>query len=363
MTISRRSFFTESAALSLIPALLAHPELVEAMTANPTTQYPGGNPTAGETYWSNLYAPSDQQSRGEFSRAPNPDRDVRFLHYVEGAGLRWAEDIKLQELPSFNEDAVVTLELGGFRAGSLDTSRLAKVRFAQMHLSCQRISELEFFGPLAWATLATIYADKTKKLPAVTDLSALTTPGTQAKSALPAAVTPQLNRVLLSKGAGRISVNVSTTPPTSFLDKFLSTTVQVAKVVSPLLSFPAISLPALQAFYVFYGALEKALPENFLLNSAQRDVVVTQQGTDNNSVSMNALKLMTGTYFLIPKSHENDFAAGMDKLSAASGYLVPKDAPASTPPDVRLASAVPSVSYVSLNVKVQPLSAVTGSAT
>ena len=362
MTISRRSFVTESAMLSLLPALLANPELAKSMGTVPTTPSSSAKPTAGETYWSNLYASPDQQSRGLGSEPPNPDRDVRFLQYDEKAGLRWAEDIKLQELPSFNEDAVVTLELGGFRAGSLDTSKLAKVRFAQMHLSCQRISALEFFGPLAWATLATIYADKAKKLPSVTDLSALATPSAQAKSAPPAATTPQVNRVLLSKGAGQISVNVSTTPPTSFLDKFLSTTVQIAKVVAPLLSFPAISLPALQAFYMFYGSLEKALPENFLLNTAQKDVVVTQQGTDNNDVSMNALKLMTGTYFLVPKAHENDIATSMDKLAGAGGYLVPKDAPANTPPDSRVALAVPTVSYVSLNVKVQPYSAFSKSA-
>jgi hypothetical protein len=362
MTISRRCFVTDSALLSLFPVFFANPELAKAMGTVPTSPSSAGKPTAGETYWSNLYASPDQRSRGEGSKPPNPDRDVRFLHYEETAGLRWAEDIKLQELPSFDDDAIITLELGGFRAGSLDTSRLAKVRFAQMHLSCQRISGLEFFGPLAWATLATIYADKAKKLPAVTDMSALATPGAQAKSAPAAAATPQVNRVLLSKGAGRISVNVSTTPPTSFLDKYLSTTVQVAKVVAPLLSFPAISLPALNAFYMFYGALEKALPENFLLNTAQKDVVVTQQGKDNNSVSMNALKLMTGTYFLVPKAHETDLAKDMDKLAEAGGYLVPKDAPANTPPDARVDLAVPNVSYVSLNVKVQPYSAFSKSA-
>jgi hypothetical protein len=348
--------------LSLFPALLANPELAKALGTVPTTQSPARKPTAGETYWSNLYASPDPQSRGEGSKPPNPDRDVRFLHYEEKTGLRWAEDIKLQELQSFDEDAVVTLELGGFRAGSLDTSKLAKVRFAQMHLSCERVSGLELFGPLAWATLATIYAERTKKLPPVADLSSLSSSSAQAKSAPSAATTPQLNRVVLPKGAGRISVNISTTPPLSFLDKFLSTTVQVAKVVAPLLSLPAISVTALNAFYSFYGVMEKALAENFLLNTAKKDVVVTQQGKDNNSVSMNALKLMTGTYFLVPKAHETDLAKDMDKLAATGGYLVPKDAPANTPPDARVAMAVPSVSYVSLNVKVQPYSVFSKSA-
>jgi hypothetical protein len=156
-----------------------------------------------------------------------------------------------------------------------------------------------------------------------------------------------------------MSVNVTTTPPTSFLDKFLSTSIAVTKIVAPFLSFPAISLPALQAFYVFYSKLEQALPANFLLNTSQKDVVVTQQGLDNQNISMNALKLVAGTYFLVPKVHENDVAKDMDKLAAAGGYLVPKDAPSNMPSDTRIASAVPTVSYVSVNVKVQPLSAVT----
>jgi hypothetical protein len=327
MTISRRSFVTESALLGLLPAFLAHPELVEARSTTAVIKSRIAKPTAGETYWSNLYASPEQRSRGEFSGTPKPDRDVRFLHFDDKSGLRWAEDIKLQELPSFSEDAVVTLELGGFRAGTLDTSKLSRVKFAQLHISCQRITALDFFGPLAWATIATIFADKAKKLPTVTDLSSLTeqmpSDPVSAKSAVsPAApAKPAVNRVLLSKGAGQMSVNVTTTPPTSFLDKFLSATVEATKILAPLLSFPAISLPALQAFYAFYGKLEQALPSNFLLNTAQKDVIVTQQGTDNNSVSVNALKLMTGTFFLIPKAHENDFATGMERAACRCGRV------------------------------------------
>jgi hypothetical protein len=163
------------------------------------------------------------------------------------------------------------------------------------------------------------------------------------------------NRVLLSMGAGHMSVNLTTTPPTSFLDKFLSATVAVTEIIAPLLSFPAISLPALQAFYTFYGKLEQALPSNFLLNTAQKDVVVTQQGFDNDNVSAKALKLLTGSYILVPKSQENEIASDMNKLAAAGGYLVPRDAPANMPSDTRVATAAPSVSYVSVNVKVQPL--------
>lgn len=84
---------------------------------------------------------------------------------------------------------------------------------------------------------------------------------------------------------------------------------------------------------------------------------MTQQGMENGNVSTEALKLMTGTYFLIPKSHENDVSTGMDKLTALGAYLVPKDAPPSMTKDAMVVAAVPSVSYVSLTVKVQSISA------
>ncbi len=139
------------------------------------TATPVAKPTAGETYWRDLYSSPEEQSKGESTALPNPERDVRFLHYNGKSGLRRADKIlDVQELPSFDEDAVVTLELGGFRAGTLDTSNLSKVKFAQLHLSCQRVSGLDFFGPVAWATLATINAGNAKKIPTVTDLGSLT---------------------------------------------------------------------------------------------------------------------------------------------------------------------------------------------
>jgi len=159
-----------------------------------------------------------------------------------------------------------------------------------------------------------------------------------------------------------MSVNVTTTPPLSWLGKFLGDAINAAKIIALLMSFPAISLPALDAFYMFYGKLEQALPENFLLNTAQKDIVVTKHGYESHNIAPNALKLVSGTYILVPKSHEDEVAKNMDRLIVAQGYLNPRDSPASTPPDRLVEAAVPTVSYVSLNVKVQPRSAVTKTA-
>ena len=122
-----------------------------------------------------------------------------------------------------------------------------------------------------------------------------------------------------------------------------------------MLGFPGIALSALQNIYTFYGQLEQSRPENFLLNSEQQDVVVTQKGTDNSLISASALKLVSGTYFLVPKSQEADLEKEMDKLVISNNsYLVERDAKGT--PDALVAQAVPTVSYVALNVRVQAAS-------
>lgn len=353
MAFSRRSFLSESAALGAVGSLLAHPHLAEAIDIN--SLHPPGPPTAGEMYWKNLYAGSAERSRGG-SKSANPDRDPRIAQYDDKAGLRWAQDIKPTELPSFPDDAVITLELTGFRAGTQDKSQLAKVRFAQLHLSCQRVTGSEFLGPIVWAALATLFANKATLLPTEQDLTWSALSGKSTSQAQPKMTNgPQLTHVVLNQGAGHMSINVTTAPTNSLLDRILGVTIQATRIMTPLLGFPGIALPALQNFYTFYGLLESSRPENFLLNSDQQDVVVTQQGADSSLISANALKLVSGTYILVPEAQENDFEKAMSDLVVQNGYLVEPNSKAA--PDQRIAEAIPTVSYVSLNVKVQPASA------
>jgi len=367
MPTSRRSFLTDFAATGLATSIFAHPELAQAL-ADVRVASPAAS-TAGETYWSNLYGGTQERGgevRGDrvSSKTPNEDRDPRIVHYSDKTGLRWVEDLNKTELPSFTEDAVVTMELNGFRPGHDDTSKLAKVRFAQLHLSCQRVTGSEFIGPLVWASLATVFADKAAKLPSQQALSWNALAGSPTPSSAQAQAQssgPKLSHMVLNQGAGHLSVNITTTPTTSLLDKILGITIQTVKIMSPLLGFPAISLPALQAFYQFYGTLEKANPANFLLNTAQKDVAVTQQGADNSLISVNSLKLLSGDYVLVPKSQEDAFQKDMDKLVVQNGYLVERDTKAS--PDQRIGEAVPNVSYVTISVKVQPASSFPASST
>lgn len=348
MPLSRRSFLNHSAAFGFLSAQLARSEFADAVT---TITMPSSPPTEGEIYWKNLYAGEAERGRG--GSTPDPERDPRIAHFSDQAGFRWAEDIPVSELPVFRDDAVLTMELSAFRAGSQDKTRLAKVRFAQLHLSCQRVTGSAFLGPLVWASLATLSTNKSSKSPSEQNLSWGALTGTPAASSQ-ASGSPRLSHIVLNQGAGHLSVNITTTPPASILDKILNAMVVGTKIMTPLLGFPGIALPALQNFYSFYGQLEKSRAENFLLNGSQRDVAVTRQGANNDLISANALKLVSGTYVLIPKAQEDEFQKQMDKLVVQDGFLAERNSKAD--PDERIAEAVPTVTYVALNVRVQAAS-------
>jgi hypothetical protein len=354
VSLSRRSFLADSSALALASSLLLNPENGFALDAPAAGAHTP--PTAGEDYWKSLYAGSAERSRGG-TKTPNTGRDPRIAYYDGKSSLVWAEDIKAATLPSFTEDAVVTVELTGFRSGSQDKSSLAKVRFAQLHLSCQRVTGSEFLGPLVWATLATLFTSKASSLPSEQSLTwgALTSNPMQPASPNPSTGSgPQLSHVVLNQGAGHMALNITTTPTNSALDKVLGYLITGTKILTPLLGFPGIALPALENFYTFYGQIETAHAENFLLNSSNLDVAVTQQGADNSLISADALKLVTGDYIVVPKTQEDDFQKGMSDLVVNNGYLVNKDS--KDAPDQRVAEAVPTVSYVTLHVNVQKAS-------
>ncbi|MGD0471075.1 MAG: hypothetical protein ABSA54_22090 [Terriglobales bacterium] len=107
MTLSRRSFLGKSATFGALSSMLARLDIAAAIQTARAMR--SSAPTAGETFWKSLYA--SESERGESSSTPNPDRDPRIALYDDKAGLRWVQDIKPSELPSFTEDAVVTLEL------------------------------------------------------------------------------------------------------------------------------------------------------------------------------------------------------------------------------------------------------------
>ena len=364
MALSRRTFVGGSAGLGLLSAALANLEIADALS---DTKASASEPTFGQTYWSSLYAGNTASTRGH-AQHMTPAERVPAIYFSgvndKTAAIRPSYEIKDSELPDFTDEAVVTMELTGFRPGSADHEALAQVNFANMHLSCQRVSGSEFIGPIAWAVIASVFSSKAKNLPAVNALdwkvlsgqASANTPGTTSSAAKTTNSNPKIQNLLLSHGAGKISVNVTTTPKTSALDKILTVCVNTSKVVTPLFGFPAISTLALEAFYVFYGKVEAADKNNFLLSTAQQDVVVAKQGLKVADLDVHPLHLLSGDYILVPLIHQSDFESKMSNLTVVNGYVVEKTSTGALADRVK--SAIPDVSYLALGVKVQSASEV-----
>ena len=359
MTLSRRHFVGGSAAFSLLSVALGETDLAHALgdTGESVTR-----PSFGQEYWSSLYQ-SQGSTRG-LSHHMTPADRVSAIYFSDPndntAAIRQSSSIKDSELPDFSDEAVVTMELTGFRPGSVDHEALAQVNFANMHLSCQRISGSQFIGPIAWAAIASVFSSRAKNLPAVTalDWSVLSGQGSPntANTATAANSNPRIQHVLLSHGAGKLSVNVTTTPKKSALDKILTVCINSSKVVSPLFGFPAISTLALGAFYDFYGKVETAEKSNFLLSTPQRDIVVAKQGLKVADIDVHPLHLVSGDYILVPQIHQEDFESKMEKLSLVNGYVVERSSEGAVADRVK--NAIPGISYLVLSAKVQPASEV-----
>ena len=295
------------------------------------------------------------------------ERIPAIYHFNDKTSFRRSEDIKdPAELPDFQDEAVVTIELTGFRPGSADQEALSKVNFASMHLSCQRVSGSQFIGPLAWATLATVFSNKTKNLPAVTALDWNSLSGQNPASAANAGgahstngtsnANPRIQNLLLSHGAGHLNVNITTTPKESPLDKVLKVAVSTSKVLAPLFGFPAISTLALGAFYDFFGKVEAANQDNFLLSTTQKGVVVAKQGLKVAEMDIHPMFLLSGDYLLVPLIHQRDFENKMSNLTLTNGFAVEKNATGILADRVK--NAIPDVSYLALSVRVQSASEV-----
>jgi acetylornithine deacetylase/succinyl-diaminopimelate desuccinylase-like protein len=156
--------------------------------------------------------------------------------------------------------------------------------------------------------------------------------------------------LLLSHGAGHLNVNVTTTPKESTLDKVLKVATSTSKVLAPLFGFPAISTLALGAFYDFFGKMEAASRDNFLLTTTHQDVVVAKQGLKVAEMDIHPLYLLSGDYLFVPAIHQAEFESKMSNLTLVNGFAV-ETASDGVLAD-RVKNAIPDVSYLALSVRV-----------
>jgi hypothetical protein len=136
---------------------------------------------SGETdsvaFWNQFFSdsrPADTTNRGPDEQpkelvAP-PGTQIEYVHLGPN-GLRYVQDVKSDELPNLNGDAILTVSPAQFRygrvAGSNRFLHSAQLRF-DIHQSQQFWNVLPV---LAWTSLAAIFPDKSGKLPPIQQLN------------------------------------------------------------------------------------------------------------------------------------------------------------------------------------------------
>jgi len=349
MSVSRRRFFADASALGLLTALL--PELAAAQAAAP--QAPAEDtPHDSYDFWNgffdsvNPYSHNYGQkaaSRGPKDQLPDPAAETQYLHYKSDAKrLRYATDIDKEELLDHDGDVAVSIALSQYRPATGGGE--ANVRAAQLRVDTTQIHPyMNIIAPLAWTAIASLQPDKAGKV-SLDQLGVKTAQATQGTS-----------KILLTRGTGKLAVNVSKAATTSVFVKALNVMIQGAKIAVPLVALPAISVPALSAFTEALSYWEDRT--RFIMAGNLTTAVATQQAMNDPDREDRYIGLLSGDYLMLPQEHTDELAKELPNLDLVQGYLVQKDADPNLPLQTRAQSAVPGITYASMRVSVQPLDA------
>ena len=349
MSISRRAFVTDASALGLLVALL--PELAAAQSAAPQSATED-TPHDSYDFWNgffdsvNPYSRNYGQkaaSRGPKDQLPYPGAETQYLHYrTDTKRLRYATDIERNELLDHDGDVAVSIALSQYHPGTGNGE--AKVRAAQLRVDTTQIHPyMNIVAPLAWTAIASLMPDKAGKV-------SLEQLGFRAPQA-----TQGTSKILLTQGSGKLAVNISKAASNSFFVKALNVMMQGLKVVAPLVTLPAISVPALSAFTEALSYWEDRT--RFIMAGNLTTAVATQQALIDPDREDRFIGLLSGDYLVFPQVHAEELAKELPNLDLVQGYLVRKDADSNLPLPARAESAVPAITYASMRVSVQPLEA------
>ena len=363
--MDRRNFFASAmsaAAFSGILGEIVSPRelmaAVEAAADAPSTQH--------AEFWGGFFddvdptKPHQTMHRGPGGEAtPEPvpehvqdEKLPRFFHYADHTGLRFAEKIDREELPKMDGAAVVSVSVSGFHASDEDHHKIGEATSAQLQLHATQTTPMaQYIAPLAWASLASIFARSASvaKLPTIEQLNAATSDGSGGTSGN--------NRILLPRSEGKMALNLTLPDKHALLHKIISMGLQGAQLAAPLVTLPAISVPAIKAFTSFYNILVQNA--GFIINSPLKDVVASYGAVDSGNMHSDALRLITGEYVIVPSHSTAALSSQMDGLKMLNGYLVPKDLAANADPTTAAQAALPNVTYATLKVSVAPAAEVT----
>jgi hypothetical protein len=347
MSLSRRCFVADASALGLFTALL--PALAAAQNAAP--QAPTEDtPHDSYDFWNGFFDSVNpyshnygkkSASRGPKDQLPDPAAETQYLHYRPDAKkLRYATDIGKEELLDHDGDVAISIALSQYRPGGGE----AGVRASQLRVDTTQIHPyMNIIAPLAWTAIASLTPDKAGKV-SLDQLGFKTVQATQGTS-----------KILLTRGTGKLAVNVSKAASTSIFVKALNVMMQGAKIAVPLVALPAISVPALSAFTEALSYWEDRT--RFIMSGNLTTAVATQQAISDPDREDRYIGLLSGDYLMLPQVHTDELAKELPNLDLVQGFLVRKDADPNLPLQTRAQSAVPGITYASMRVSVQPLDA------
>lgn len=353
MTISRRSFVADASMLGLLTALM--PELAAAQDAAPQAAT-DDTPHDSYDFWNGFFDSVNPYShnygqkaatRGPKDQLPDPAAETQYLHYkTDTKRLRYATDIGKDELLDHDGDVAVNISLSQYRPSTGNGD--AAIRASQLRIDTTQIHPyMNIIAPLAWTAIASLEPNKAGKV-SLDQLGFRTPQATQGTS-----------KILLTQGTGKLAVNISKAATTSVFVKALNIIMQGAKIVAPLVTLPAISVPALSAFTEALSYWEDRT--KFIMAGNLTTAVATQQAVSDPEREARYIGLLSGDYLMLPQKHTEDLAKELPNLDLVQGYLVRKDADPNLPLETRADSAVPGISYASMRIGVSPLAASTSS--
>ena len=352
MSVSRRRFVSNGFAIGMLSSLLP-PEAALALSQQPAASGDAHDaPHDSFDFWSGFYDSVNPQSssygtagRGATGGLPDPSLQTQYLHYMSDASkLRYATDISKDELLDHDGDVAVSVALSQFRPGAGDQKEQA----SQLRVDATQTSPLmNLFAPLAWTAIASLTPNNAGKIPSLDQLGFKSDQATSATS-----------HILLTGGTGKLAVNISRAPNDSGFLKVLKVMITGLKIAVPLVTLPAISVPALNAFREAFAYWEDRT--RFLMNGNLVHAIATQQAMANPERSPTYIGLVSGDYVMVPQKHTDELASEIPNLELTQGYLVRKDADKNQPVSKRADAAVPGVTYATMHVSVSALNSQNG---
>ena len=353
MSISRRNFLADASMLGLMSALL--PELAAAQTQS--SEAAGEDlPHDSYNFWNGFFDSvnpystnfgTKAASRGPEDQLPDPAVQTQYLHYdTTNKRLRYASDIQKEELLDHDGDVSVNIALAQFRPANGEPSQHP----SQFRVDTTQIHPIMgIVAPLAWAAIASLNPNKAGQV-SMDQLGFKSPQATQGTS-----------KILLTGGTGKMAVNISKAAQASFFVKALNIMIQGAKIAAPIVSLPAISVPALSSFTEMLSYWEDRT--RFVMAGNLTTAVATRQAMDDPDREPSYIGLTSGDYLMVPRRHVDELSKAIPNLDLTQGYLVTKDADPNLPLAERAQSALPGITYATMRISVQPAQSSAGKPT